>query len=966
MEIVEESVSEVIAQQVKDPASLFVFPSDISCTSWSDWAIKHTEQTHVRAFNLDQFAAWDNFKGEFFKPDVEDLACIPTVLRKVFAEKVIAQNNEAHLFKKLISSAEGMKESAFGFADWIAKILPELKFWHECYTRYYVSERPADEEDEDYLTLFELYTNFLHEGGFYEPSYVKERLKHSERKIFIFYPEVLDDFWEFEDTFKAAPGVTLVVLPKCEKRQQCVLYEDARRELRFLALHLRKLHSEGVDLRRVAVSVPSLDEVRVYLERELKSYAVPFVVRSGVPYTVSSAGAIFQKIKDCIGANFSYDSVRSLLQDGFIPWKSPDMNERLVRVGYERRCVCAIQEGEGKMRDVWLSSLDQGSSERAFYQKLKRALQGFESARTFKKVQEAWMSFSREFIDVARFAEERFLLSNKMMGRILSELNELVALEEKYAKKINYRLRSPFDFFVSEISKKTYEPDEKQYGVNIFPYALASCADFDFQFVLDSSQSSLATPKKVLSFISDEAKRTALHLEDSEQDAAKLFVNLYAMPQKRGCEHYVHFSAARMSFGGFSIVHSSLEEVQPDEEEARSLEELDFILHERRAVRAGDSACRTISKAQKTAFANWRKAALGGEESVMSQSLKGKIDFVLRNKGVHSGGGTRVKISQSELNSFFFCPRKFVFKNVLTLQEDTLDVELTRAFEIGNLVHKMIELACQRFKGQSGSRVLLFPDAATSGELCRIADEVFEEAKLKTSFAKSSLALEAIESQKRIVCQTVADFLKQFCSKAGEGKSCSFGGFYIDGVELEAQRESESGLFDYFGRIDCVLEDPDSTDEKIVVDYKTGTLPAVKECIVDEDDNLSDFQVACYVKLLEVEGAKVNRALFYGVKKVADKKKAGGTFEAHEVIVKDKKRKTDLDRDDFDATMQELERCGQYLFTKAQGCDFEPSSFNRDGGEKEKYGIKVFEKCTKCTFASICRTPFNVAKRALN
>ena len=973
MEVVGETVSEVIARHLKEPASLFVFPSDVSCTSWSDWAIKHTEQTHVRAFNLDQFAAWDNFKGEFFKPDVKDLRCIPAVLRKVFAEKVIAENNEAHLFKKLIASTEGMKDASFGFVDWIAKILPELKFWHERYTRHYVSERPADEEDEDYLTLFELYTNFLREGRFYEPSYVKENLKSTDRKIFIFYPEVLDDFWEFEDTLKAAPNVTLVRMSATEQRPRCVFYEDARRELRFLALRLRKLHYEGVDLRRVAVSVPNLDEVRVYIERELKSYAVPFVVRSGLPYTVNSAGGIFQKIKDCIGANFSYDSVRALLQDGFIPWKDTETIEKLIRAGYERRCVCGFQDGKGKMRDVWLSSLDQGSTERAFYLKLKRALQCFERARTFEGVLVAWMSFQEEFIDVDRFSDEsnpdrkRFLLSNKMMGKILSELNDLLSLEKTFANKINYKLRSPFEFFVNEISKKTYEPDEKQYGVNIFPYALAACADFDFQFVLDSSQGSLATATKVLSFISDEAKRTALHLQEGDRDVAKLFVNLYAMPQKRGCERYVHFSAAEDSFGGFSIVHSSLEQTSPDEEEVKSLEELDFVLHERQAVSAGDTDRRDISKTQKAAFANWKESASRGEESVMSQSLKGKVDFALKHKGAKTEDRSRVKISQSELNSFFFCPRKFVFKNVLTLQEDTLDVELTQPYEIGNLVHKMIELICQHFKGQSGSRVLLFPGTATADELCHLADAVFEEAKLKTSFAKSSLALETIESQKRIVCQTVADFLKQFCSKAGEGKSCSFGGFYIDGVELEAQRESETGLFDYFGRIDCVLEDLDARDEKIVVDYKTGTLPAIKGCMVDENGNLSDFQMACYVKLLEGEGRKVNRALFYGIKKVHDANKECYTFETHEVIVKDKKGDSRKhDRDDFEATMDELERCGQYFFVKGQNYDFEPLSFKRDGGEKEKYGIKVFEKCTKCTFASICRTPFNVAKRALS
>lgn len=966
MEVTDERIATVIARHLKEPASLFVFPSDVACTSWSDWAIKHTDQTHAKAFNLDQFAAWDSFKADFFKPDEKgDLTCIPAVLRKVFAEKIIAENNEKHLFKKLIASTEGMREASFGFADWIAKILPALKFWSERYTRFYTSEKAADEEDEDYQTLFSLYTAFLREAGLYEPSYVKERLETTERKIFIFYPEGIDDFYEFEDALLSAPNVTLVKLPVVEVKPRCVCYEDARQELRFLALRLRKLQYEGVDLRRVAVSVPSLDEVRPYIERELTAYAVPFVVRSGLPYTANCAGGIFQKIKDCASSNFSYDSVRSLLQDGFIPWKSRQLNESLVRAGYERRCVCSFEEGgtQGSvLRDSWLSSLDVGSEEREFYQRLKKALQAFERATTFKNVQVAWMSFQREFIDVDRFGTDEFSLSLKIMGRILSELGGLVLLEEKYAKKINYQMRSPFDFFVSEIAKKTYEPDEKRYGVSIFPYALAACADFDYQFVLDSSQTSLDTQKRVLPFISDEAKRVSLHLGgDGDTDSAKVLVSLYALSQKEGCNRQVCFSAAQMSFGGFSIVHSALEETPADKSEMRALEELDFVLHEREVLRAGNSAEREVSLAQKSAFLHWRQGATGGAESLMSQNLKEKIDFALKNKGTPSKRGARVKVSQSELNSFFFCPRKFVFKNILTLQEDTLDVDLTKPYEIGNLVHKMIELACQRFKAQSGSRVPLFPSGISREDLCRLADEVFEEAKLKTSFAKSSLALEAIESQKRIVCQTVADFLQQFCSMLNDKKAKGFAGYCIGGVEVERERESSCRLFDYFGRIDCVLEEPSSAENKVVVDYKTGTLPSKQECIVDASGHLDDFQIACYVRLLEEEGVRVNQALFYQVKK-----DSGGSFAVHEVIVKDKKRKTDCDRDDFDATEAALERYAQYFFEKGQECDFEPLPFKKDGGEHEMYGVKVFEKCTKCSFASICRTPFNVAKRALS
>lgn len=120
-------------------------------------------------------------------------------------------------------------------------------------------------------------------------------------------------------------------------------YNDARKEIRMLVLRLRQLHLEKIDLRTVAVNVPCLENIRPYLERELSIYSVPFTVRAGVPYTKNCGGDIFQKIKDCASSGFSYDSVRSFLLDGYIPWKNFDLNERLVRAGNEKD-VCAAMK----------------------------------------------------------------------------------------------------------------------------------------------------------------------------------------------------------------------------------------------------------------------------------------------------------------------------------------------------------------------------------------------------------------------------------------------------------------------------------------------------------------------------------------------------------------------------------------------------------------------------------------------
>ncbi len=69
--------------------SLFVLPTDVFQTSWINWTVKNSDESGVRAFNLDQFTAWDKFKSDYLKAADENLICIPPVVRKVFVQKIL-------------------------------------------------------------------------------------------------------------------------------------------------------------------------------------------------------------------------------------------------------------------------------------------------------------------------------------------------------------------------------------------------------------------------------------------------------------------------------------------------------------------------------------------------------------------------------------------------------------------------------------------------------------------------------------------------------------------------------------------------------------------------------------------------------------------------------------------------------------------------------------------------------------
>lgn len=959
MELFSQTVSRVICERIKNIRTIFVFPTDVVQTSWINWAVKHPDESGTVAFNLDQFTAWDTFKSSYLKSADEALECIPAVMRKVFAEKIISQNNEKPFLKKIISSSPELKQNAFGFTDWIAKILPSLKLWHTQYEQFYSKKNQPDEEDQDYKELFERYVSFLKENGFYEPAFLDASLKESEREFVIFYPEILEDFSEFSQVLSQAKNITIIRLPEQEKKQECILYENARQELRHLALKLRKLQLEGTDLRTVSVNVPDLEAVRPYIERELSLYAVPYTIRAGIPYTKNCGGDIFIKIKECADSYFSYDSVRSLLLDGYIPWKNPGANEQLVREGKAKRCVCCYEE-KNSLQDIWLISLADGSQEKKLYVQLKECVLNFKNASSFQKLKFAWDRFKSIFIDEKKFKEPQYAVTDKILGRMITELNEFISIEKKYFSNMQYKLRSPFDFFINEIQQKKYTPNEKKYGVNIFPYRLSVCADFKHQFIIDASQGSVSVPFKKLSFISDTEKRKSFGLEQQEKDASADFIQLYAMQQRAKQEKRVCFSCSKENFSGFAIMHTSLEEKKHCEDEA-FLDSLDTITQEKNSVKEGSPCARDISAMQKKAFRSWSAVFKdsGTAQSPMSENIKNKIDvFLYQGKKSES---EKMKISQTSLKAYFSCPRKFIFSKILRLEEDTLNADITKNYEIGIFIHKMIELVFSEFQKKDGIFKGKIPalNPENSPYIQSLVEQKFEDAKYQMKFSQSLLAVKVLESQKKLICETVLAFLNQFCTvPQDKNQNKHFAGYFIEGIEVEKEKESSDKKFYFSGKADCVLSDPDEPEHLTVIDYKTGNAPSARESILNGEPVpvLRDFQIASYVKILEDEKAKVHSALFYKIKK--DDKNEFKTVP----VISEKPSRTSTDRSGFSATLKELEDCAEIFFEHAQNYHFIPADFKND----KKYGLHIFTDCKMCSFNTICRTTFSIARNELN
>lgn len=979
-----EPISEIISSNLNQRNIIFVFPTDVVRTSWIDWVVKNPHESKAKAVNMEQFIAWDQFKSTYVCSKDDSLNCVPPVMRKIFAQNILQKHCDEGFFSKIISPDPQFKPNVFNFTDWIAKLLPSLKLWNEQHEKVFLKNNTDDEENLDFKKLYDEYVLFLKENNFYEPSYLEADYNPRGNKFIIFYPEILEDYAEFQKTFSNEDSITLVHIPDIQNKNECIVYDNARKEIRRLALNLRKLQIQNVDLRKIAVNVPDLDKIKPYIERELTLYSIPYTIRQGVPFTTNCGGDIFIKINECIEDNFSFDSIRSLLQDGFVPWKNPQLNESLIRKGQKFRCICSIVE-DNRKKDMWEESLSQSDNSWGleYYKKLKLSIQRFSFASSFAQLKTAWDEFKKEFFDEAKFLEPEYELSNKIIARIITKLNDFISIEKQFLKD-KFTVKSVFNFFINEIKQDKYTPNEKKYGVNVFPYRLSVCADFEYQFIINANQSSINIPFKKLKFINDVDKRKKFGLEDADlddktfitKDVSVDFVNLYALNQRPAQKKHVYFSNSIYSFDGFTITHTSLSEFNTTKifdddpqsqarlKEIDSVDDFDFVTQQTKMFISGTNKKNLVfSQLQKKAFENWSELNYNKNltDSQMSSDLITKIDLSSKRNN------DKIYVSPSSLKSFFRCPLNYMYTKILNLDEDSFDTILTSRTDIGTFNHKIIEMILNHYISENNRKIPELKTDEHKANMIKLISEIFDNNLNDQNFAQSVLAKKIIESQKSQILDTLSSFMERLCTE--DPAKGGFAGYTIEGTEIKrvaplSYPVPKENLFLY-GYIDCFLskEDVDGTSEYAIIDFKSGSVKQYNP-LASEQGILEDFQIASYVNLLETKPVnddaektyKTTRGVFLSI----------GANEVNTAFSSDEsKKKTSQNRDEFNSTLVALSEYANYMYSKILSYDFRPANKfhdkNLSESEREKFGLNPNTDCTICPFNSICRTSFSIS-----
>lgn len=967
-------IPQILAQNLPDQNTIFVFSTDTVMNSWIDWIVLNPQISGTDAVPFERFTAWDNFKREYLSISQDGLTAVPTLLRKLFVADLIHKNSlkpKEERFQVIINPDDEFAKNADTFSSWISDNLTSLHFWKSRYEKNKSEYGEMDSEDKDYDFIYNEYSNFLKSNNLFEPSWIENTdIIQGDKKFIIFYPEMLQDFQDFTETFEKSDNITLCKLPHNLPSPKAYLYPDSRTELRQTMLQIINLVKENkADWSEIALSIPDIETYRPYIEREFDLYGIPYVIKSGIKLTQNTAGRIFREIYNCYNENFTFDSVRSLLLDECVPWKEEyiQLKEDLIREGNRMRCICSPYE-----KDIWLSTftskinrlektdnptknveLNYFNNLKDFYLKLKTDIKQFftEENKTFANILKAWMQFKSNFLqDDKNFSEE----ANNILSRCITELEEIIKIENDFSD-CKLFINSPFDFYLQMLDEKTYTPQTKKTGVQIFKYKLSAAAHFKYQFVIDGSQKNLEVVNKRLTFF-NATKRSKLHLleDDKNLNATEVFMKLYARSIPNGADDsLVHFSAATETFSGFAIPHSLLEYKKDN---LPNLDSDDYIKNEMNFIRnSGNYQISEITENQRQMFNNWKNHSLSNDNSYSTNDNLNKI------MDSRIGDNGKIDISaRSDLEKFFPCPRKWVLQTLLHLKEDSLDTDLMKGYDMGNLNHKILELILSEYMNKKlpffdkEKEIFINSDDGSdcTQDFINLIEKSVEKGIVSIPDIRDSLlVIQTLQSQTNAITTTIINFLKLFLINFEQN---GFGMCKVLGMEVDNKLEMEN--FNYKGRIDCILETP--SFDLVIIDFKNSksSIPDMKSLFVNEDGLLGDFQMSVYYKLVSNNGKKEIFSLDYY--SITDASKTS-VVDPH----KSTKSKALTSFEDYNPTLKVTDEYANEFSKIIKEKVFIPQqSYN----PKDRLNVKNYEHCSQCNFNSICRTTYTVASKNIS
>lgn len=933
-------IEETLLQHIKERETIFVFPTQTAANMWAEHLIT---KGPVKSVAMERFVAWDDFKGNSIKSKHQNKRSIPSTMRKIFAANIICQNAEKPFLKSLI--VPEYAANAEGFTEWLSGLLPGLSMWKN---RFTASGMLPDQEDSDLLELHRRYSEFLSENSLFDPAWETPPFEADNHHYYIFFPEILSDYMEYKEILTSSPAdITVINIPEEVLKEQSGtvnFFSNSRMEIKSIALYLRKIHQEQkIPWTQMAVSVPDMDTYGPYIERELELFQIPYVSRYAKPLGSNAAGSFFSRLKNCVAQNFSYDSVKALVLNDSLPWKSKDVIQQLIEFGKNNNCITSYFYNN-KQIDVWEESFKEYTTEERaanFYRDLKYKGTALVNSRSFEELKKLYFEFRGIFFDMEKCSEK----TDQILGRCISELSTLIDLERSFnlnQPQGKLKLKDCYSFFVNILENQNYLSQTKDSGVMIVPYKLTCAAPYSVQVIADSSQTGLSVIYKELSFLRED-KRKKLFGNQEDPNATELFIKLYQMNALSG---NCYFCSASKTFDGYAQATSylALKDYSKNDEECELLKEDVFAQEKAWFTQRRDHFPENISKVSLEGFNFWKECQRStvSEEVSSAQEMAGGL--------VEKAFPEKIRISATSLKNFFACPREWYFNNFCKLEEQNNEAELFDHCTIGNLYHKFYEFFCNSLKEHK------LPIHTSENGMEENYVELFNKSlELTMKYADLTfLARELLKTTSQRFAEELKDSVESFMKL--------FEGCVVEETETSYNFNPEEKDYTCTGRIDCLLRDVQD-GQLILVDFKSfdSAIPSnlYKKSEIPnetplEEQELPDFQMPMYIHLLKNQPSPkiVENCCFFQVSKGYCKQVFGeNIFSRIKAQTPTSKLKPVLE-EEYLPTLELFYKALDRFTLRLKEKDFSVNNISQG-----------FETCNSCSNRAVCRRTFNISKQ---
>jgi hypothetical protein len=470
--------------------TLLVFPSEVLAGAWRRRLAAQPARAAVRS---DRIISWDRFK-ELAVPIKRAERPAGRLTRRAFALALLSENGGAPFLTTLVNP--DFAETAGGSAGSLTRMLPQLP----ALLRHREEIRPGLAAD--LSEVMERYRRFLESHNLFEPEWELSRavdLSHVTRRPVIFWPELLEDFREYQSLLI---GSVETVSLRGELTVGA-LHEPVRREIRADRVRsaveevtrgwdaIESAFQDGIDPGDVAISVADLDGYRHLITAEANRRGIPVRFAEGGAVSSQPGGSFFARMADALDGDFAITAAAGLLMDRSLPWKDEESRREAVRFGYATHCYRRARWGEAfslatrvdprllpvpaaripRLREFWETLVDQ--------------LVAVRSAETAAGLRRALLAVLRRFI--AGRDDPRWGIGGGQAERVyetaLTELEKICRIEER-----GIPVPRPWTFFLDSLAEGGYVPRGVDGAVVVYPYRVAAGLPAELHCVLGLSQ----------------------------------------------------------------------------------------------------------------------------------------------------------------------------------------------------------------------------------------------------------------------------------------------------------------------------------------------------------------------------------------------------------------------------------------------------------------------------------------------